>query len=56
MHIRILDRKVQKAVKKDAKERKCSAARAAEMALNVYYFEKRFIEVDGVPRKRVMPI
>ncbi len=56
MHVRLLDRKVQKAVKKDAKDRKCSAARAAEMALNVHYFNKRFIEVDGVLRKKVMPL
>lgn len=37
MHLRLKDRKVQAAVKKDAKARKCSCARAAEMALEVHY-------------------
>lgn len=52
MHIRILDRKVQKALKKDAKGRGGSAARAAEIALSIYYFNKRFLEVDGVKPKK----
>jgi len=41
MQVRITDRKVQKAVKKDARQRKRSNAHVVEMALEVHYKLKR---------------
>ncbi len=38
MHVRLNDRKIIRAVKADAKARKCSNARAVEMALDKLYF------------------
>lgn len=52
MHVRILDLKVQKELKKDAKARGGSAARAAEIALSIHYFNKRFLCVYGVKPKK----
>ncbi len=41
MQVRIKDRKVQKAVRADAKARKSSNAHAVEVALEVHYDRKK---------------
>jgi hypothetical protein len=37
MQIRIRDKKIQAAIKREAKKRDCSKARAVEMILTIYY-------------------
>lgn len=49
MQVRLKDKKVQKAVKRDAKARGSSNAHAVEMALEVHYDRK-------APRRRVMKL
>lgn len=51
MQVRLKDKKVIKAVKKDAAARKSSNAHAVEMALEVHYVLK-----GRKSRRRVMPL